>query len=109
MALNRRTAGRSLQWIVMGAAVASNASYSQPPAHPNVVQESRQEVGGEFVQMTNGLLRLIPCSSNIIHVSFAPGHDIPDLSSPAISGATCAPIPFRVEDSPTEVALVTPD
>jgi alpha-D-xyloside xylohydrolase len=109
MALNRRTAGRSLQWIVMGAAVASNASYSQPPAHPNVVQESRRQAGGEFVQMTNGLLRLIPCNSNIIHVSFAPGHDIPDLSNPAISDAACPPIPFRVEDSPTEVALVTPE
>jgi len=82
---------------------------AQPPVHPDIVLTAEQHNTAEILHLTNGTLRIQPCTSSIIRITYATTPEIPDLSNPSIPDAACKTSPFTVTDASGKLTVITPD
>jgi alpha-D-xyloside xylohydrolase len=99
---------RSLRLFAAVAAFAIAAT-AQPPAHPDIVQTFQQQGPAELIYLVNGILRIQPCTAGIIRVTYLPGHQIPDLSNPAIPDSACKSSPFEAHNAGKTIEIDTPE
>ncbi|WP_446743426.1 glycoside hydrolase family 31 protein [Silvibacterium acidisoli] len=69
------------------------------PAHPDFVLHAEKKATGEWFDLANGTLRIIPCTNGIARVTYVPGKVIPNLSNFAIPDSACITAPFSIEES----------
>jgi alpha-D-xyloside xylohydrolase len=88
-------------------AATSIASAQRPNPQPDVFVSAQQLPDGEFLKLTNGTMRVKPCSAGIIRITYADGATIPDLSNPALSDAACANASFSASESKDALEVMT--
>ena len=85
----------------------TDALAQRPDPRPDVVLNARQQADAEVLHLTNGTLRLKPCSHGIIRVTYVDGPAIPALDNPALTDAACANASFKVNESKQTLELLT--
>lgn len=88
--------------------LASVAFADNTPTHSDVVLGEEKTHSALMIRLTVGELRIKPCGSGIIRVTFAPGTSIPDLSNPAIPDSACADTAFTTSVTSTDIVVITP-
>lgn len=91
--------GRGKRWfsvcLFFGLLPATRPLLAEPGQNSQPVVKSIQtEATAALIHLKDGTLRLEPCAENIVRVSYVPGEDFPDLSTPEVLGSGCTPTPF---------------
>jgi len=102
---NLRVWFAAIAWTVLFCAGKTLAQSA--PRHADVVLGESQTPGAELFRLTNGTLRVEPCGSEVIRVTYVTGSSIPNLSNPALSDSACRHAPFSVYDSGGSIEIVT--
>ena len=74
---------------------------------PDVVVSAEQTAAGEIVHVSNGTMRIRPCSDDIIRITYVDTQAIPELSNPALSDTACAAGNFSVKETPDAIQVAT--
>jgi alpha-D-xyloside xylohydrolase len=92
--------------FVAGLALLPAHAASRQNSEP-LVQSAVSSDDALLIHLSNGVLRLKPCSETVIRVSYAPGQTIPDLSNPVIADSACKTVPFQTQETATSIDLLT--
>ena len=79
----------------------------RPEPRPDVFISAQQTQDGEFIKLTNGTMRLKPCSAGIIRITYVQSVTIPDLSNPSLSDKACANASFTASETKDALEVTT--
>src|ERR1700730_11058371 len=75
------------------------------PAAPIAVESVSKIDGGAMFTMQPGVMKILFCNNNIVHVSYAPGNDAPADSLAVIGCQEHSQSPLEILETPNEIRL----
>lgn len=97
-----------LGFVVVGLIGGERAASALPRENSEpVVQSAAAGQSAVLIRMTGGVLRIEPCSGNIVRVSYAVGDVIPAVNDPEILEQACPSTAFRMSQTDHNILIDT--
>ena len=106
--MKRKTLSRAIGVRLLLAAILCTCTLRAQPSNGWTIRRVQHDSASVYIRFAQGLLRIRPCTANMVRITFSPGAVIPDLSNPYLQPGACTAVKFGVQDDGAAIVTSMP-